>query len=69
VHELQARQDRAPPASEGDYAASASAKRAVYDVVGSVKGHLDCTSCEGPFFSSLDGIFSLSFFLTKARSL
>jgi len=41
----------------------------IYDVVGSVKGHLDCTSCEGPFFSSLDGIFSLSFFLTKARSL
>ena len=46
-----------------------SGARPIYDVVGSVKGHLDCTSGEGPFFSSPDGIFSLSFFLTKARSL
>jgi len=41
----------------------------LYDVVGSVKENLDCTSCEGPFFSSLDGIFFLSFFLTKACSM
>ena len=41
----------------------------LYDVVGSVKGHLEFTSCEGPFFSSPIRIFSLSFISTKARYL
>jgi|SRR5579859_161077 len=41
----------------------------LYDVVGSVKGHLGFTSREGPFFSSPIRIFSLSFSFisTKAR--
>ncbi len=41
----------------------------LYDVVGSVKGHLGFTSREGSFFSSPIRIFSLSssFIATKAR--
>jgi hypothetical protein len=41
----------------------------LYDVVGSVKGHLGFTSREGSFFSSPIRIFSLSFSFisTKAR--
>ena len=41
----------------------------LYDVVGSVKRHEEFTSREGPFFSSLIRIFSLSFSFisTKAR--
>src|SRR5487761_904063 len=42
---------------------------ALYDVIGSVKGHLGFTSHEGSFFSSPIRIFSLSFSFisTKAR--
>jgi hypothetical protein len=39
----------------------------LYDVVGSVKGHEECTSRDGSFFSSPIRIFSLSFISTKAR--
>jgi hypothetical protein len=39
----------------------------LYDVVGSVKAHEECTSHGGSFFSSPRRIFSLSFISTKAR--
>ena len=41
----------------------------LYDVAGSVKGHVEFAGHEGPFFVSLERIFSLSCISTKARSL